>query len=97
MALSNAERQRRYRERRQAREPPRRYVTVTKKGRRSRLQRWQGAAEELLALQEEYQEWHDNLPENLQDTALAQKLEAVCELDIEEIAHIELPLGFGRD
>jgi hypothetical protein len=58
---------------------------------------WQDAAEELLALQQEYQEWYDNLPENLQDTALAQKLEAVCELDIEEIVNIELPLGFGRD
>src|SRR5262245_55044631 len=97
MALSNTERQRRYRERRKTGELPRRYVTVNKKDRRSRLQRWQDAAEELLALQQEYQEWYDNLPENLQDTALAQKLEAVCDLDLEEIVSIELPLGFGRD
>jgi hypothetical protein len=97
MALTNAERQRRYRQRRKTGEPPRRYVTMSKKDRRSRLQRWQDAAEELLALQQEYQEWYDNLPENLQSTALAEKLEAVCNLDIEEIVHIELPLGFGRD
>ena len=97
MVLTNAERQRSYRQRRKAGEPPRRYATVNKKDRQSRLQRWQAAAEELLALQEEYRAWYDNLPENLQDTALTQKLKTVCELDLEEIASIELPLGFGRD
>jgi hypothetical protein len=57
----------------------------------------QRAVQELLALQEAYQEWLDNLPENLQGTALAEKLLAVCELDIEETADIALPLEFGRD
>ena len=97
MALTNAERQRRYRQRRKNEEPSRRYVTATKEDWRTRPQRWRDAAEELLALQEKYRAWYENLPENLQDTALAQKLEAVCELDIEEIASIELPRGFGRD
>lgn len=98
MALSNAERQRRYRERRKAGEPTRRYVSVTTKERRESCpQRWQRAVHELLALQEEYQEWLENLPENLEGTALAEKLAAVCELDLEEIAEIDLPLGFGRD
>jgi hypothetical protein len=98
MALSNAERQRRYRDQRKAGEATRRYVTVAKKERReSRPQRWHRAVQELLALQEEYQEWLDNLPESLEGTALAEKLQAVCELDLEEIADIELPLGFGRD
>ncbi len=98
MALTNAERQRRYRERRKSGEPARRYVTVSKKEpRQSRTQRWADAVHELIALQEEYQEWLESLPENFESTALAEKLEAVCYLDITEIAEIELPLGFGRD
>jgi hypothetical protein len=66
-------------------------------GRESRPQRWHRAVQELLALQEEYQEWLENLPEYLEGTALAEKLQAVCELDLEELVDMELPLGFGRD
>jgi hypothetical protein len=52
--------------------------------------------ETLRELQAEYQAWLDNLPENLQDSPLAEKLEAVCALDLEEL-EVDLPLGFGRD
>jgi hypothetical protein len=58
----------------------------------------------LNDLKTEYEEWRDNLPENLQSSTLGEKLEAVCDLDIdsvldmiEEAENLELPLGFGRD
>ena len=54
------------------------------------------AVETLRELQEEYQEWLDNLPENLQSTPLAEKLEEVCSLDLEQF-DVDLPRGFGRD
>lgn len=77
----------------------------------SRPQRWADAAsrataalEELVELQSEYQEWLDGLPENLQSGALADKLQSVCDLDlesakqsVEEAEGIDLPRGFGRD
>ena len=94
MALSNAERQQRYRERRQARQPRVRYLRP--RDRRSRPQRWAEAVETLRELQAEYQDWLDNLPESLQSSALAEKLEEVCNVDIDSL-DIELPLGFDRD
>lgn len=78
---------------------------------KSRGARWSEAAsqalnalQELQEIQEEYQEWLDNLPENLQSSALGEKLQAVCDIDIEgavsaaeEADSAELPQGFGRD
>jgi len=62
------------------------------------------ALEELREMQGEYQEWRDNLPENLEGSALAEKLDAVTELDLdsavdalEEAESTDIPLGFGRD
>jgi len=52
---------------------------------------------ELLALQAEYQQWLDNLPESLQDSATAQALSQICDLDLSELENVELPRGFGRD
>jgi len=94
MALSNAERQKRYRERRQARQPRLRYKCP--RDTRSRPQRWADAVETLRELQEAYQDWLYNLPDSLQTSALAEKLEAVCALNIDEL-DVELPLGYGRD
>jgi hypothetical protein len=94
MALSNAERQKRYRERRKEQQPTVRYRRA--KDRRSRPQRWADALDELRQLQEEYREWLESLPENLEGSVLHEKLEEVCELDIDEL-DVELPLGFGRD
>jgi hypothetical protein len=84
---------------------------VRKAKRMSRPARWaaavataMGALEVLEEIQGEYADWRDGLPENLQNTALSEKLDAVCDLDIEgaesiinEAEDIELPLGFGRD
>jgi hypothetical protein len=64
--------------------------------RRARPQRWADAVETLRQLQAEYQDWLDNLPESLQDSALADKLQAVCDLDLDEL-DVDLPRGFGRD
>ena len=94
MALSNAERQKRYRERLKARQPRVRYVRPEE--RRSRPKRWAEALETLRELQAEYQDWLDHLPESLQASALAEKLEDVCALDLEAL-DIDLPRGFGRD
>lgn len=78
---------------------------------KSRPKRWAEAAakanealSELQSIKEEYQDWLDNLPENLQNSALGEKLQAITDLDIdsavdvsEEAMNIDLPLGFGRD
>lgn len=94
MALTNAERQQRYRERRKDQQPRIHYRKPT--DRRSRLQRWAEAVETLRQLQGEYQDWLESLPENLQDSALAEKLQAIVELDLDDL-DLELPRGFGRD
>src|SRR5262252_184718 len=52
----------------------------------SALADFESAASELRAVQEEYEEWKDNLPENLASSALGEKLEEVCNLDIENAA-----------
>lgn len=93
--VTNMERQQSYRDRRKAGEPVRQYVDPPK-GKPSRVQRWQEAVETLRELQTEYQEWLDNLPESLQDSTLAEKLQTVCDLDIDEL-DVDLPKGFGRD
>ena len=95
MALTNTERQRRYRARRKAQQPPAQYRRPH--DRRSRPQRWQDAVRTLLDLQGEYQAWLDNLPDALQESALAHKLEAICELDLAELESVEPPRGYGRD
>ena len=51
----------------------------------------------LLDLQDEYQAWLDNLPDNLAESVLAHKLEAICMLDLGALESIEPPRGFGRD
>ena len=50
-----------------------------------------------LALQAEYRAWLQVLPDNLQESATAQALQAIDELDLDELAAIEPPRGFGRD
>lgn len=77
----------------------------------SRQKRWNEACadarkglEDLLAVQEEYEEWKGNLPENLANSNLAEKLETVTGFEIQgaldtidECEGADLPLGFGRD
>ena len=96
-ALSDAERQARYRARRQAEQasPLIRYRRPA--DRRARPQRWRDAVTELLALQAEYAAWRDALPDSLRDSATAEALQAILELDLDVLADIEPPRGFGRD
>ena len=50
-----------------------------------------------IDLQAEYQAWLDSLPENLRSSAVAEQLEAICDLDLDSLQDIEPPRGFGRD
>jgi hypothetical protein len=95
-ALSNAERQARYR----ARRAEQAGTTIRYRrpaDRRTRPQRWHDAVAELLALQADYAAWADALPDALRDTATAEALQAVVDLDLSELADIEPPRGYGRD
>ena len=93
--MTNAERQARHRAARTAVLPVVHYRRPA--DRRSRARRWHEAVAVLIALQAEYRAWLEALPENLQDTATAQALQAIDELDLDELAAIEPPRGFGRD
>lgn len=74
---------------------------------RQALSEVESAFDDLREIQEQYQEWRDNLPENLEMSPVAEKLDAVVDLDLEmpteieetldEAENAELPLGFGRD
>jgi len=64
---------------------------------RSRAKRWRDAISELITLQGHYAAWLEALPENLQDSATAEALQAVCDLDLTDLQAIVPPRGFGRD
>ena len=67
--------------------------------RRSRPQPWADAAQILANLFDQFQEWRDNLPSSLANSATAEALDAVLELrgHVEDLQAVELPKGFGRD
>ena len=84
---------------------PKRWATALADA-QSAVEQLEGAFSELNDLKDEYQEWLDSLPENLETSAVGEKLEAVTCLEfemedvksqIDEAEAIELPLGFGRD
>jgi len=77
-----------------------------------KLEALQAAMQDIEAIKSEYEEWKDNLPENLQGSALGEKLEEICGLELEfdssasldemeealdAAEAVELPRGFGRD
>ncbi len=94
-AMTDAERQARYRAAHAAGAP----VIRTRRpaDHRSRARRWHDTVAELTELQAKYVAWRDALPANLQDSALADALQAICDLDLTELQAIEPPRGFGRD
>lgn len=73
----------------------------------------ESALSDLGEVKQEYEDWKDGMPENLQSSPLGEKLEAICDLDIPddpreqsysdldtlvgEAEGMDLPLGFGRD
>jgi hypothetical protein len=95
-ALSNAERQARHRARHQARQPP---LTMKhpRPARRSRSKRWNDALAEMIAVQVECAEWFEALPESLRDSATATALQEMIDLDLDAIAAVQPPRGYGRD
>jgi hypothetical protein len=96
-ALSGAERQARYRQRRasNSRTVPSR-LPRSPQG-LSRPRRWRAAVAELVALQAEYAAWLEALPEALRDGATGEALQAIIDLDLDELLAIAPPRGFGRD
>ncbi len=94
-AMTDAERQARCRAARTAGGP----VVRTRRpaDHRSRAQRWRDAVAELLDLQSQYVAWLEALPGNLQDSAIAEALQAICDLDLAELQSVDPPRGFGRD
>ena len=94
-ALTGAERQARYRARHPGAAPTLRYRRPA--DRRTRPQRWLDAVAELVALQDEYAAWLGALPEATRDGATGTVLQAIVDLDLDEISAIEPPRGFGRD
>jgi hypothetical protein len=94
-AMTNAERQARYRAARADGSPKVRYRRPG--DRRSRPQRWRDAVAELVNLQEDYRAWLDSLPDSLADSATANALRSICDLDLSELESVEPPRGFGRD
>ena len=81
-AMTDAERQARYRAARAAGRP----VIRTRRpaDRRSRIQRWNDALAALAASQAEYAAW-------------LEALRAICDIDLAELQAVEPPRGFGRD
>jgi hypothetical protein len=94
-AMSGAERQARYRAAHAAGTPVVRTRRPT--DRRSRIQRWNDTIAAAVELQAEYAGWLEALPDNQQDSALAEALRAIVELDLTELQAVEPPRGFGRD
>jgi hypothetical protein len=93
--MTNAERQARHRAARAAAQPVIHYRRAT--DRRSRAQRWHDAVAVLVALQGEYAAWLDALPETLRDSATGEALQAIVELDLDELTAAVPPRGYGRD
>jgi len=95
-ALSNAERQARHRARQQAVQPP---LTIKRPqaARRSRSKRWNDALVEMIAVQAECAAWFEALPESLRDSATAAALQDMIDLDLDAVAAVQPPRGYGRD
>ena len=95
-ALTNAERQARCRARRSMPQLP---VTIKqpRSPRRSRTKRWNDALAEMIAVQAECAAWFEALPASLCDSATAAMLQEMIDLDLDTIAAVQPPLGYGRD
>jgi hypothetical protein len=101
-ALTSAERMRRLREKRKAEAADKPPVVIRyrrPKDRRSRPDQWADAIDTLTDCLDRYQEWRDNLPASLADSALAERLDAMLEWRdlVDQLSLADLPRGFGRD
>jgi hypothetical protein len=98
-AMTGAERQARYRLRHGlAREEPMDQATPRRLPRDRTLgQRWDDTVAGLVSLQVAYARWLEALPDATRDTATGEILQAIADLDLEDIIAIQPPRGFGRD
>jgi hypothetical protein len=98
-ALTGAERQARYRQRPgQAQEHGPVQAMPRRPARGPALsRRWNDTVAALVALRTEYARWLDALPEATRESATGEALQAMVDLDLEEIMAIQPPRGFGRD
>jgi hypothetical protein len=62
-----------------------------------RVLRWTNHVNGLVEAQVELAAWLESLPDNLQDSATAEALRAICDLDLSELQATVPPRGFGRD
>jgi hypothetical protein len=97
VALSNAERQARHRAKRLALQPPLTTRRPQAAARRSRSKRWNDALAEMIAVQSECAAWFEALPESLRDSVTAAALQDMIDLDLDAIAAVQPPRGYGRD
>jgi hypothetical protein len=95
--LSNAARQARHRARQHERMPMPMIRYRRPADRRSRAQRWCDAVGELVTLQAAYVAWLDSLPDSLHATPTGEALQAIADLDLDALADIDPPRGYGRD
>jgi len=93
--MTGAERQARYRAARMSDAPVIRLRRPA--DRRSRIQRWYDTIAALTDLQVEYGAWLEALPDNQRDSATAEALLAIVDLDLSELQAVVPPRGFGRD
>jgi len=94
-AMTDAERQARYRAARTAGKPA---IRIRRPAdHRSRARRWCDAVAELADLQTQYATWLDALPSNLRESTTADALQAICDIDLSDLQASEPPRGFGRD
>jgi hypothetical protein len=94
-AMTDAERQARYRAARAVGKP---VIRVRRPlDHRGRARRWTDYVTGLVEAQLEFAAWLDSLPDNLRDSPLAEALQAICDLDLSELQAIVPPRGFGRD
>ena len=95
-ALTNAERQARHRARRLAEQSPV-IIKQPRPSRQSRGKRWDNALAAMMTVQAECAAWLEALPESLRDSATAAALQEIIDLDLESLAAVRPPLGYGRD
>ena len=69
------------------------------KDRRSRPEQWADAITRLTGCLDRYQQWRENLPDSLVDSALAERLDAMLEFRdlVDQLSLADPPRGFGRD